>query len=216
MKFHTKQDQVADLLRERIITGIYSRGQRLKQLEVAADLGLSVTPVREALRILEAEGYVSCLSHKGALIPLLDGKQAQEIFELRIMLERELTRLALGNVTRDVLGDLHSLQQECIEAATRDDQVRVRQANYRFHFRLYELAERPQTLQFVRVLWAKYPFHGLDAVPRRNDRMIAEHNAFLARVAENDHAEAVEAMERHVREGWLEFFNSSRDDNRSS
>ena len=55
----TKEEQVADFLREGIISGKYPRGSRLKQAEIAEQLGLSITPVREALKLLEAEGYVS-------------------------------------------------------------------------------------------------------------------------------------------------------------
>ena len=74
MAFQTKQDHVAEILRERIIAGIYARGDKLKQADIAAELGVSITPVREALQMLEAEGYVQGLAHKGVLVPELVGK----------------------------------------------------------------------------------------------------------------------------------------------
>ena len=58
MDYRTKEEQVADYLREGIISGLYPRGSRLKQAEIAEKLKLSITPVREALKLLEAEGYV--------------------------------------------------------------------------------------------------------------------------------------------------------------
>jgi DNA-binding GntR family transcriptional regulator len=99
LTFKTKQDQVADILRERVISGVYARGTKLRQSEIAEELGVSITPVREALHILEAEGYISGLSHRGLLVPEFVPAATQEIFDLRIMLERELTAFAVPNVT---------------------------------------------------------------------------------------------------------------------
>ena len=73
MEFRTKEEQVADYLREGIIAGRFPRGARLKQQEIAQMLNTSITPVREALKLLEAEGYVSGGNYRGAVVaPLLD------------------------------------------------------------------------------------------------------------------------------------------------
>lgn len=157
MTFRTKQDQVADILRERVISGVYGRGTKLKQSEIAEELGVSITPVREALHILEAEGYITGLSHRGLLVPRFDPAETQEVFDLRLMLERDLTAFALPNVTPAHVAELRGFQQVVSELSRGRDRLATRTANFRFHFRLYELADRPQTLKFVRVLWAKYP-----------------------------------------------------------
>ena len=72
MDYRTKEEQVADYLRERIISGVYPRGSRLKQAEIAEELHLSITPVREALKLLVAEGYVSGDSYRGARVVPFD------------------------------------------------------------------------------------------------------------------------------------------------
>jgi DNA-binding GntR family transcriptional regulator len=208
MAFRTKQDQVAEILRERIIAGAYGRGEKLKQADIAAELGVSITPVREALNILEAEGYVVAISHRGLLVPEIVAEEAREIYELRLILERELTVHALPRVTRDKLQELKRIQKAVVEANRARDRLGVRTANYRFHFRLYELAERPQTLQFVRVLWAKYPFTAQDRPPRRTDRMRQEHERFLALLEAGDRDGATEAMLDHIRSGWRELTES--------
>jgi len=201
MTFRTKQDQVADILRERVISGVYARGTKLKQSEIAEELGVSITPVREALHILEAEGYITGLSHRGLLVPRFDPAETQEIFDLRLMLERDLTAFALPNLTPAHVEELRAFQQVVSELSRGRDRLATRTANFRFHFRLYDLADRPQTLKFVRVLWAKYPFIYQELGGRRM-RHIDEHERFLDRVAAGDREGAVEAMTDHIRSGW--------------
>ena len=205
MPFATKQDWVAEIIRERIIVGAYQRGRQLKQVDLAEELGVSVTPVREALLTLEAEGYVRGLPHKGLLVPELVAELAQEIYGLRLLLERELTAAAVERITPQGLAELQDLQRSLVRALDTDDLQAVRTANYRFHFRLYDLADRPQTLQFVRVLWAKYPFTAQDVDRSRPGRMREEHERFLARLEQGDAAGAVEAMLEHISNGWREI-----------
>jgi DNA-binding GntR family transcriptional regulator len=204
MTFKTKQDQVADIIRERIISGAYPRGMKLKQSEIAEELGVSITPVREALHTLDAEGYVQGASHKGLVVPLIDLHSAREIFELRVMLERDLTARALERMTPAVLAELRQRQAVIATAATGHDRLATRTENYRFHFRLYELAERPQTLQFVRVLWAKYPFIIQERGGRRV-RNIEEHERFLRHVEAGELPQATDAMVAHIESGWRDL-----------
>ncbi len=212
MAFATKQDVVAEIIRERIIVGAYSRGEKLKQADLAKELGVSVTPVREALLTLEAEGYVRGLPHKGLLVPELVPDRLWEIYHLRLVLERELTAAALPKMSPVKLQELMDLQRTLVQSIGSGDLLAVRIANYRFHFRLYELAERPQTLHFVRVLWAKYPFTAQDVKRNRPVRMRSEHDLFLEKVRKQDHAGAVEAMVQHISSGWREITSSPEPD----
>jgi DNA-binding GntR family transcriptional regulator len=205
LAFATKQDWVAEIIRERIIVGAYRRSEQLKQADLAEELGVSITPVREALLTLEAEGYVRGLPHKGLLVPELDPHLAREIYDLRLMLERDLTARALDLMTPDGLTELLDLQRNLVRALASDDLQSVRTANYRFHFRLYEMAERPQTLKFVRVLWAKYPFTAQDVKRGRPGRMRQEHELFLKKVQQGERAQAVEAMLQHIANGWRQI-----------
>jgi len=205
MAFQTKQDQVADILRERVIAGTYRRGERLKQADIAAELGVSITPVREALHILEAEGYVVGVSHRGLLVPEIDLERAGELLHLRLMLERDLTEAALPAMTPAKLAELKALQAAVAAAAATEDRHAVRTANYRFHFRLYEIADRPQTLGFVRILWARYPFTMQEAGSNRLARMLAEHDRILAMIEADERDGAVAAMVEHIESGWREL-----------
>ncbi len=216
MGFLTKQDWVAEVIRERIIVGVYRRGLQLKQADLAEELGVSITPVREALLTLEAEGYVRGLPHKGLVVPLLDPAMTSEILDLRLMLERELTDIAVPTLGPAEISQLQALQDEIGAALDKGDLQALRTANYRFHFRLYEQADRPQTLQFVRVLWAKYPFTAQDADPTRPHRMRAEHDTFLRRVMAGDRAGAVAAMLDHIRCGAQQIATSPASSDRHS
>src|ERR1700748_3242174 len=111
LEFATKQDWVAEIVRERIIVGTYHRGQQLKQADLAEELGVSITPVREALLMLEAEGSVCGIPHKGLVVPELVSELVREIFGLRLTLERELTEAALEKVTAEALVELHDLHK---------------------------------------------------------------------------------------------------------
>jgi DNA-binding GntR family transcriptional regulator len=73
--FRTKEEYVADFLRAAILSGEIARGTRLKQADLAAQLGLSITPVREALKLLAAEGFVHGATHRGALVAPLKSQR---------------------------------------------------------------------------------------------------------------------------------------------
>jgi DNA-binding GntR family transcriptional regulator len=202
MAFRTKQDQVAEILRERIIAGTYPRGTKLKQSQIAEELGVSITPVREALHTLEAEGYVTGLSHKGLLVPEVVPGASREVFELRVLLERDLTARAMERMTPEFMAELRASQARIVTLTRKGgDPHAMRAENYRFHFRLYEMADRPQALQFVRVLWAKYPFIGQER-PGRRTKQIQEHERVLACAEAGDHEGAVQAMVEHIESGW--------------
>jgi DNA-binding GntR family transcriptional regulator len=200
--FETKQEQVAEIIRERIIGGFYQRGQKLKQAELAEDLGVSMTPVREALMILEAEGYVLGLAHRGVIVPTIHFENLREVYELRVLLERRLTSRAVKRMTADDVSQLRSIQAELSTAWHAGNRVAIGTLNYRFHFRFYGFAELPQTLSFDRVLWAKYPFYSEEGLKARMNGVLSEHEAFLSALEAGDQPRAVAAMLAHIKNGW--------------
>ncbi|MFZ4744947.1 MAG: GntR family transcriptional regulator, partial [Limnohabitans sp.] len=109
MDYRTKEEQVADYLRERIISGVFPRGSRLKQAELAEQLHLSITPVREALKMLAAEGYVSGDSYRGARVVPFDESASGEILNLRMLLEAQLVRGAVEKITSQDISELKLL-----------------------------------------------------------------------------------------------------------
>ena len=106
MQFKTKEEQVADFLREGIIAGRIARGARLKQQEIADPLNTSITPVREALKLLEAEGYVTGDSFKGAMVAPFDIEASSEVLNLRILLETQLVKGAVEHASAADIAEL--------------------------------------------------------------------------------------------------------------
>lgn len=202
MEYRTKEEQVADYLRERIISGVYQRGSRLKQAEIAEQLNLSITPVREALKLLEAEGYVSGDSYRGARVVPFDAAASGEILSLRLMLEAQLVRGAAERATSENLAELRSLADEFANAFATGDRATARGVNYRFHRRMYDIAAMPQTLHFVQILWARYPFDLINAAEGRGGDAVKEHDEILSALACGDVSAAVLAMRKHIESGW--------------
>lgn len=202
MDYRTKEEQVADYLRERIISGVYARGSRLKQAEIAEELHLSITPVREALKLLEAEGYVAGDSYRGARVVPFDPTASAEILQLRLMLEAQLVRGAVDKATAKDIEELNALAKEFESAFEKGDRASARGINYRFHRRMYDIAAMPQTLHFVQILWARYPFDLINAVADRGKNAAAEHEEILRAFAEGDASTAVLSMRRHIESGY--------------
>ncbi|MCX7865366.1 MAG: GntR family transcriptional regulator, partial [Novosphingobium sp.] len=153
-----KEEWVADTLREDIIAGRIPRGARLKQQEIADRLKTSITPVREALKLLEAEGYVTADAYRGATVAPFDMEASREVIDLRILLETRLVQAAVGKATGADIAELKLLAEAFAEAFAAGDNEGARAANYRLHHRMFAIAAMPQTLHFVQILWARYPF----------------------------------------------------------
>lgn len=202
MENRTKEEQVADFLREGIISGKYPRGSRLKQAEIAEQLRISITPVREALKLLEAEGYVSGDSYRGCRVVPFDEAASGEILQLRLLLEAQLVRGAVDKATSQDISELRVLAKEFEQAFASGDRAAARGVNYRLHRRLYDIAAMPQTLHFVQILWARYPFDLINAAEGRGTEAAHEHDQILAALAEGDHTSTVLAMRRHIESGW--------------
>jgi DNA-binding GntR family transcriptional regulator len=202
MDFRTKEEQVADFLREGIISGMYPRGSRLKQAEIAEQLQLSITPVREALKLLEAEGYVTGDSYRGACVAPFDPSASEEVLELRLLLEARLTRSTAEKITAQDITELRALADEFERAFNVGDRGAARGVNYRFHRRLYSIADMPQTLHFVQILWARYPFDLINAVAGRGKDAAKEHDEILRALLDGDASAAMLAMRKHIESGW--------------
>ena len=202
MDFRTKEEQVADYLREGIISGMFPRGSRLKQAEIAERLKLSITPVREALKMLEAEGYVSGDSYRGACVVPFDASASEEVLGLRLLLESQLLRGTAEKLTAQDFTELRALADEFEQAFKVGDRAIARGVNYRFHRRLYSIAQMPQTLHFVQILWARYPFDLINAVEGRGPEAAREHDAILQALLDGDVSAAVLAMRKHIESGW--------------
>jgi DNA-binding GntR family transcriptional regulator len=216
VEFRTKEEQVADYLREGIISGRFPRGTRLKQQEIATLLHTSITPVRESLKLLAAEGYVTGDSYRGAIVSPFDIDASQETLDLRILLECKLVRGAIERIDGSALDELRTLASAFATAFDAGDNESARAANYRFHHRMYEFAAMPQTLHFVQILWARYPFDLINRLSGRVSRADTEHGDLLQALAAGDIAGAMLATRQHIEAGWRELRNAVSQDRAAS
>jgi DNA-binding GntR family transcriptional regulator len=205
MSFKTKEDYVAEFLREGILAGRFARGARFKQAEIAQQLDISITPVREAFRMLEAEGYIHNIAHRGVVVAPFDVSATREIIELRVVLESRLVLAAMRSMSREDHLKLAELERDFEQAIAKGDRPAVRAMNYRFHSYLYSLAQQPQTVHFMQVLWAKYPFDLINMIGGRVGRAAQEHGDILKAIAAGDEPAALTAVREHIEAGWREL-----------
>jgi DNA-binding GntR family transcriptional regulator len=149
----TTQQHALDGLRRAIVAGTLRPGQRVAQEEVAQGLGVSVAPVREALRVLEQEGQVTYFPRRGYFVTELRMADLTEIYELRDVLEERAARRSLPTLDGDALQRIALAARDCVAAAEAGDVAGELEANRRFHFAILESPEQVHAMRVIRLLW---------------------------------------------------------------
>jgi DNA-binding GntR family transcriptional regulator len=150
----TLAESVASKLRDRILQGRLVPGSRLRPNHLAPGLGVSVMPVREALRILGAEGLVSFTPRSGARVIEFSEEDIEELYLVRGALEGLAARLAAANMSEE---DLHSLREafdEMLQAQARGDLRSFMDWDHEFHRRQFQPSGRPRLVEHVLDLWS--------------------------------------------------------------
>jgi DNA-binding GntR family transcriptional regulator len=177
------RDSARDALREMIINGEIAGGVPLRQDELAAQLGISRTPLREALQALVGEGLVRIDPRKGAVVTKPSPQQLLETYEIREVLERMAGRAAaLGSTPAHVA----AVERIHVELEATDDPDRWAELNARFHAAIYEMTGRPQLVELIDMLRNRSKLYV---------RILASAQA-PARHAADEHAEMLEALRR--------------------
>jgi DNA-binding GntR family transcriptional regulator len=149
----TTAQHALERLRHAIVSGELVPGQRVNQEDVAELLGVSIAPVREALRVLEQEGQVTYRPRRGYLVTELRTEDLEEIYALRQILEERAARQALPALDAGDLQRIAAAAEDCAAAAERGDVAAELEANRRFHFGLLESPGQPHTMRVIRLLW---------------------------------------------------------------
>lgn len=143
-------------LREQILFGEIAPGEPVTIQGLTARLDAGMTPVREAIRRLTAEGALKFLGNRRVIVPHLTAENIEEIIIARQCLEGELGRRASGHVNSDNLKDLMALDRELDSAITRGDLQAYLEFNYRFHALIYSMAEAPILADLAEGLWLRF------------------------------------------------------------
>jgi DNA-binding GntR family transcriptional regulator len=148
----TVAEAVADTLRMRILSGDLGEGEQLRQEVLAAELGVSRIPLREAFRLLEGEGLITIAPHRGAVVAVRSPEEIGELFDLRVLLEPDILRHAIPKLTERDLREAGDILAGYNKALAARDVEAWGRLNTQFHLALYRPAERPRSLALVRSL----------------------------------------------------------------
>lgn len=149
----TAQQAVAEALRRDITTGKLAPGSWIVQETLAEQFGMSRIPIREALKTLEAEEYITYVPHSGYRVAQLSLEELIEVFRIRDILEEELIRDAMPSVTDEIIEAMRAEMAEMDRAAAEGDLIAVGVANRRFHFLTFETSRMARTKRLVTQLW---------------------------------------------------------------
>ncbi|WP_166352848.1 GntR family transcriptional regulator [Phytoactinopolyspora limicola] len=185
----TVGDMVYAAIKEGILTGAFAPGERLRQRDLAADLGVSRIPVRSALMQLEAEGLVELLPYRGALVRTLTVEQVREIYQLRTLLESYGLRQSAGRMTSARAERLLELGEALDAKPAGGEFVADRVAFYR---ELYAADENPLLVNMIEELRG---YVGRYLLSLRVDHQHGGHRRLAELVAKGD----IEAAEEHLR-----------------
>jgi DNA-binding GntR family transcriptional regulator len=181
----TKSEYAVRVLRDRIRSGELKPGQRLRVDALAEELGVSLTPVREALRLLQAERLILYRAHQDIVVCDISVDETLEIYELRLELEPLATRMAVPRLTEQDFDELRRLHK-ALEAAVKANRgSEVARLNEAWHWVIYDASGSTYLKEFVRRLWDVFPW-----------RSMWDHYDDCSKLAESDHTEIMDALER--------------------
>lgn len=198
--------QIANSLKEEILSGKYPPGVRIRQEDIAEQFGASRSPVREALRILEAEGLINLVAHTGAWISHLSLSECEEMYQLRERIEPLLLRLSIPHMTESIIADLQDLVLQ-MEATT--DVETFLKLDRKFHLLSYSKAGTVLVGEMVNRLWNTTQHYR-----RAYSQMMAstsfkpahyEHHLLLTSIMKCDVDDAERILFGHIRRTRLEL-----------
>ena len=194
------RDVVFNTLRQAILRGELKPGERLMELQLASKLGVSRTPIREAIRMLEQEGLAVTIPRKGAEVAKMTEKDMEDVLQIRLSLEALAVRLSCENITPAALQELKVAMEDFEEKTKSGQFVEMAKADVKFHEILYKASNNPklqQLLSNLREQMYRYRVEYLkDAAIY--PRLIEEHHRMYDALKEKDQKQAVAYVEKHL------------------
>lgn len=197
---NTAVDLAVEAIRERILAGEYPEGTPLRQDVIAAAVGVSPIPVREALRQLDAEGLVTYIPHRGAVVSSLSLEEIWEACEVRALLEGDLIRRAVPRFTAEIIERADAILETFEAAFEAGDVAEWGALNWRFHSTLLWPANRPLTMRMLLNLHNqsdRYTRMQL-ALTHGESRAAEEHRAIAAAARERDVEGIYRLLTEHI------------------
>lgn len=190
-------------LRRAIVAGELRPGARVLQEEIAERMGVSIAPLREALKTLEQEGQVTYLPRRGYFVTELRVEDLREIYALRELLESRAARHVLPTLDEGTLERIKLAARDCVDAAASGDVAAELEANRRFHFGLLEAPDQVHAMRLIRLLWDSteaYRAMYYNSPEERHNAVVA-HDRILAAVHARDADALVAELDAHRSRG---------------
>lgn len=194
------RDVVFNTLRQAILKGELAPGERLMEIQLAERLGVSRTPIREAIRKLELEGLVLMIPRKGAEVAKISEKSLRDVLEVRRSLEELAIELACQRMTPDSVDDLERKQEEFRVAILRGNAMEIAETDEAYHDVIYKGTCNDRLVQMINNLREQMYRYRLEYIKDEEKRQILlmEHDNILEAVRQRKVEEAKEAMREHI------------------
>lgn len=200
---HSLRGKVFEKLRDNILSGVYREKEELKEAAVGEELGVSRTPVREALRQLELEGLVKIIPNKGAYVTGITPKDVKDIYKIRSMLEGLCARWATEHITEEQMTQLEEillLSEFHLKKPSEGRAEQMAELDGRFHEVLYEASDS-RILKHMLSDFHKYVQMARKmsvGFKDRAEKSLEEHRGILEAIREKDADLAEEMANRHI------------------
>lgn len=194
------RDVVFNTLRQAILRGELKPGERLMEIQLANKLGVSRTPIREAIRKLELEGLVLMIPRKGAEVADITEKSLCDVLEVRRALEELAVKLTCDKITDEEIVELKEAAHEFKETLECGDVTEFAEADVRFHDIIYRITDNERLIQLLYNLREQMYRYRVEHLKRKelHEILLAEHDKIVETIEKRDKEEAMKAVCRHI------------------
>ena len=194
------RDVVFNTLRDAILKGELEPGERLMEIQLAERLGVSRTPIREAIRKLELEGLVLMIPRKGAEVAKISEKSLRDVLEVRRSLEELAAELACQRMDAEALKDLEDAQKAFIQAVESGETMTMAEADEHFHDVIYMGTDNTRLVQILNNLREQMYRYRVEYLKNNEvyEQLLEEHEFLIQAVIKHDKAQAKDIICRHI------------------
>ncbi len=187
-KHQTLREQIVASLRDSIIKGELNPGQKLTEPELAERLGISRTPIREAFRQLESEGFLTVIPRRGAVVSRITRKEIDDFYELKSLLEGYAARMAAEKITRKGIEKLQKINEQLEQLAEKGDVESFFWKNDEFHKTFISFCDNEKLLEFREHMVQRFMRFRLEAlsVPGRLMNSVRQHRTIIRALSRRD------------------------------
>lgn len=194
-------EEIVEILRDAIISGEMKPRERLIEADLSAKYNVSRTPIREAIKRLSATGLVEVIPYKGAFVADINIDEIGDIYNVRIILEGQATRLAVKRIPEEAIAQLEKILDNMESAMQTFDKILFEEGNEEFHRLIYSYCGNKVMESFIDELLSKSAmFRRSSWQSERNSMLIVKtHRGILEAIKNKDEDVAQELAENHIR-----------------